>query len=277
LSALKAVFGWAVANGRVQSNPAQGVTIKLGTPRKVRSQGFSDDEARAILAAALSYVPGTGERPYTAFAKRWVPWLCAFTGARVGEIAQLRRQDLRREGDDWVIRITPDAGTVKTNQARDVVLHPQLVELGFPEFVQDRPDGPLFLAPGLSDVLGPLQTLKNRLGEFARSIVPDRGVKPTHGWRHRFKTVGMQAGVEGRILDAIQGHSGRSVSQSYGEVTIVTMSAAMRRLPPFDLSQLRRGDSVSLPRALPKAEQIQLAGQCGSEHPPKGAGSFGAP
>jgi integrase len=69
----------------------------LGTPRKVRSKGFSDDEARAILAAALNYGPGS-ERPCTAFAKRWVPWLCAFTGARVGELAQLRREDLRREG-----------------------------------------------------------------------------------------------------------------------------------------------------------------------------------
>ena len=144
LSALKTVFGWAVANGKLSSNPAQGVTIKLGTPRKVRSKGFTDAEARAILAGALNYVPG-GERPCTAFAKRWVPWLCAFTGARVGEIAQLRRQDLRREGDNWVISITPDAGTVKTNEARDVVLHPQLIELGFAEFVNGRPDGPLFL------------------------------------------------------------------------------------------------------------------------------------
>ena len=34
-----------------------------------------------------------------------------------------------------VIRITPEAGTVKTDEARDVVLHPHLIELGFPEFV----------------------------------------------------------------------------------------------------------------------------------------------
>jgi integrase len=146
LSGLKSVFGWAVANKKVASNPAQGVTIKLGPPRKFRSKGFSDAEARALLAAALNYVPG-GERAHTAFAKRWVPWLCAFTGARVGEIAQLRRQDLRREGDDWIIHISPDAGTVKTDQARDVVLHPQVIELGFPEFVESRPDGPIIPDP----------------------------------------------------------------------------------------------------------------------------------
>ena len=242
LAALKVVFGWGVANSKIATNPAQGVTIRLGTPRKVRSKGFSDGEARAILAAALDYVPRGGERPCTAFAKRWVPWLCAFTGARVGEIAQLRRQDLRREGDNWVIHITPDAGTVKTNQARDVVLHPQLAELGFPEFVQGRPSGPLFLTLGPNgDVLGPLQALKNRLAEFARSIVADREVKPNHGWRHRFKTVGMQAGIDSRILDAVQGHAGRSVADAYGEVTVLTMGLAISRLPAFDLEKLGSG------------------------------------
>ena len=84
--------------------------------------------------------------------------------------------------------------------------HPQVVELGFPEFVQGRPGGPLFLTPAPNGhVLGPLQALKNRLAEFARSIVPDREVKPNHGWRHRFKTLGMQAGIDSRILNAIPG------------------------------------------------------------------------
>ncbi len=53
------------------------------------------------------------------------------------------------------------------------------------------------------DVLGPLQGLKNRLAEFARKIVPDPNVAPDHGWRHRFKTIGMEAGTAPRILDAI--------------------------------------------------------------------------
>jgi len=73
--------------------------------------------------------------PQTAAATRWVPWLCAYTGARVGEIVQLRKQDLRSVGGVWVLRITPGAGTVKNKEAREVVLHPHLVEQGFPEFV----------------------------------------------------------------------------------------------------------------------------------------------
>ena len=238
LSALKTLFGWAVVNRKLLENPAAGLTIKLGKPRRMRSKGFTDAEAVAILTAAQSYRDGN-ERACTAAAKRWVPWLCAFTGARVGEIGQLRKQDVRQEGDVWVIHITPDAGTQKTNEARDVVLHPQLVELGFPAFVTSCADGHLFLTPAKTgDVLGPLQGLKNRLAEFAREIVPDPNVAPNHGWRHRFKTVGMEAGIAPRILDAIQGQATRSVADSYGEVTLKTMAAAVLQLPSVAIDVL---------------------------------------
>ena len=231
LAGLKTIFGWAVSNGRMEANPAAGITIKLGKPQKLRSKGFTDAEASAILQAATNHLKGN-EKPQTFAAKRWVPWLCAYTGARVGELAQLRKEDVRQEGMHWVIRITPEAGTVKTNEARDVVLHPHLIEQGFIRFVQDSDDGHLFLRPGKDgDVLGPLQGIKNRLAEFARAIVPDPNVAPNHGWRHRFKTIGLEAGIDHRVLDAIQGQTARSVSETYGDVTIRTIAAAMAKIP----------------------------------------------
>jgi integrase len=99
LAGLKTIFGWAVANLRLPSNPALGLTIKLGKPPKLRSKGFTDSEGRAILSAASHHQRGPGERAWTFAAKRWVPWLCAYTGARVGEMAQLRKQDVTLEGE----------------------------------------------------------------------------------------------------------------------------------------------------------------------------------
>lgn len=236
LSALKAVFEWAVVNGKLPENPAAGISIKLGKQPKLRSKGFTDEEAKAILTAALERDAGR-ENPRTAAAKKWVPWLCAFTGARVGEIAQLRREDVTERAGAWVIRITPEAGTVKTNEAREVPLHAQLIDLGFSGFVQAAEDGHLFLKPSeAGDVLGPLQGIKNRLAEFARAIVPDRNVAPNHGWRHRFKTIGMEAGIDTRILDAIQGQAARSVADTYGDVTLKTISREIAKLPPVDVS-----------------------------------------
>jgi integrase len=231
LVALKTLCGWAVGNRRLAANPAKGIPLKLGQRRVTRPKGFTDDEAAALLQAADKRERGN-ERPKTFAAKRWVPWLCAYTGARVGEIVQLRKQDVRRLSGHWTIHITPEAGAVKTNRARDVVLHEHLVEKGFPQFAEASADGPLFLTPAKDgDVLGPLQGVKNRLAEAAREIVADPRVQPNHGWRHRFKTVTRSVGLDGRVVDAIQGHAARTAGDDYGDVTVAAMALAMAKFP----------------------------------------------
>jgi hypothetical protein len=105
-------------------------------------------------------------------------------------------------------------------------------------FVEESVAGHLFLRPSKNgDVLGPLQGVKNRLAEFAREIVSDPNVAPNHGWFHRFKTVGMEAGIPPRILDAIQGQAVRSVADTYGDVTLNTIAAAIAKFPTIDLGQ----------------------------------------
>jgi len=233
LSGLKSIFGWAVTNRRVAINPVTGITIKLGKQVKLRSKGFTEPEALALLAAAWGYQPGR-EHPKLAAAKKWTPWLCAYTGARIGEMVQLRKEDLRQEDGHWVLTITPEAGTVKTNEARDVVLHGHLVDLGFPAFVASCKPGHLFMTPAPDGSLrGPWRTAKNRVTEFVRTVVTDLGVKPNHGWRHRFKTVGRESGVDSRHLDAIQGHAPRTAGDDYGDVTIKVQALAMAKVPRY--------------------------------------------
>jgi integrase len=231
LSGLKTLFGWAVSNRKLTSNPVTGITIKLGKPQKLRGKGLTEEEVKAILSAA-SKVSRGGESAATFAAKRWVPFLAAYTGARVGELAQLRKQDATREGEHWVLLLTPEAGTIKTNEARKVVLHSHLIDLGFPAFLRAAPPGHLFLKPAKDgDVLGPLQGLKNRLSEFVRTVITDPNVAPMHGFRHRFKTIGLEAGISTRVLDAIQGHAARTAGDSYGDVTVKAMAMAMERIP----------------------------------------------
>ena len=50
-------------------------------------------------------------------------------------------------------------------------------------------------------------------------------------WRDRFKTVGMEAGIPTRILDAIQGHAPRTAAEGYGEVTVKALAMAMESVP----------------------------------------------
>jgi integrase len=236
LAALKSVFGWGVANGRLAANPATDVTVARVSKVRLREREFTAEEAHKLLRAASALERGK-ELPQTHAAKRWIPWVLAFTGARVGEIAQLRRQDLRKEAVEghpngvWVLRITPEAGRVKTKQARDVPLHAQLVEMGFPEFVAGATGERLFLVPDAKgDIAGPLRGLKNRLSEAAREHVDDPGVSPNHSWRHRFRTVATESGVSGNVIDAICGWSAKSVGERYGSVTLKARADAIARL-----------------------------------------------
>ncbi|GJD50486.1 Tyrosine recombinase XerC [Methylobacterium crusticola] len=237
LAGLKAVFGWAVANRRLPENPASEVTVQKVARVRTRSPDFTHEEAAKLLRAALNHKRG-GERPQTYAAKRWIPWLMAFTGARVGELVQLRKHDVRKakvEGHPdgvWVLRITPEAGTVKTKQAREVPLHPQLVELGFPQFVEGVREERLFLVPDDDgNVSGRLQAVKNRLAEFAREQVDDPNVSPNHAWRHRFRSVATDAGISGNVIDAICGWSPRSVGERYGTVPLKARADAIIQLP----------------------------------------------
>ncbi len=235
LAGLKTIFGWAKVNLLVPSNPAEGITLKVGKRVSVRPKGFTDEEAKRLLTACDHVQRGTmGEKMY--LAKRWIPWICAYTGSRVGEVAQLRKQDVRKIGETWVINLTPEAGTIKTKTARQVVVHEHLLERGFAELIDNAADGYLFVSVkgkrvNQDNPLGSIKAVTNRVRDFAREVVPDPQVQPNHGWRHRFKTIWMDQGLNPRICDAIQGHSSGRVSDDYGDVTIKAQKRAMDKIP----------------------------------------------
>jgi integrase len=150
LPTIRSLFSWAVKRDLMTINPAEDVSQVAPKTVRSREAGYTDSEALVQLTAALTYQPKLSsqgnvlENIKVTAAKRWVPLLCAFTGARIGELTQLRREDLRHEQGSWIARITPDAGSVKTKQYRDVPLHPQLIELGFSDYFEGLADGPIF-------------------------------------------------------------------------------------------------------------------------------------
>jgi hypothetical protein len=116
LAAIRTLYRWASTppGGKlVTDNPALGVAVTVLRRQEAREKTFTATEAASILRAALA-VPDDHDNPTQACGRRWIPWLVAYSGARVGEIAQLRRQDVWQEAGAWVMRITPGAGTVKT-------------------------------------------------------------------------------------------------------------------------------------------------------------------
>ena len=243
LAAIKATFNWAVANEIISENPIRDIKIKVGQPRLDRPKGFTTAEATTILKASQAYVPigylgQNRELEATSAAKKWAPLLCAFTGSRISEITQLRKSDFWDDGDVHVLRITPEAGSVKTGQFRDVPLHPQVLALGFLDFVKAAPDGPLFYRNDAGKVSkAKAQAVSGRVSEWlqVKGVIP-AGMQPNHGWRHAFKTIGRELEIDARIIDAIQGHAGRTAGDDYGDVTIKAKKKAIEKFPWFDLT-----------------------------------------
>ena len=250
LGALKAIFSSAVRGERIAENPADDVSVAEAWGKKgQKKRGFHDEEAKTILRAALA-PPSPRMSAHRAAAQRWVPWLCAYTGARVNEMTQLRARDVVRADGVWCVSITPEAGTQKMESARLVPLHEHLIELGFVEFTtRFRPNQPLFHAyeiPELDDVpenaealaehrrkaADAAETIGGRLATWVRALgVTAKDVDPNHGWRHRFKTESRACAMDFNVLDAIQGHAPTSVSAKYGEFAPRIMAPHIAKLP----------------------------------------------
>lgn len=246
LAALKSVFGWGKDNRKLSSNPAQGVSVKSKAPARTRSKGFTDKEAQTILRAALeaSTTKSGALSPKNLAARRWVPWLCCYSGARVAEIAQLRKADLKQEAGVWVIVLTPEAGSIKSNVYRRVPLHSHLIELGFLKFVSRAPAGPLFFDPARGRKENPrkppAQTVANKLAKWVREIgVTDRRVAPNHGWRHRFATECRRHGVSEGAEMALKGHAPKTVGQSYGDWPVEVLAQELAKMPMVKLTEAR--------------------------------------
>lgn len=239
LAAAKTVFSWAKENRKVQQDPTSGVRVRSEKTQRLRDPGFTNDEALMILRGTLAFSHAQLSEKQ-AGARRWVPWVCAYTGARVNEITQLRKQDVFERDGIWVANVTPEAGSVKNNMARLVPLHSHLIEQGFVNFVEEAEDGPLFYEPkayrGGSAGNPQYKKVGERLASWVRSLgVTDKNVMPNHGWRHRFKTSGREAGMDPEAREAIPGHAPATEGQRYGGWSLVALSREVERLPRFEV------------------------------------------
>ncbi len=242
LPAAKTVFAWGVMQKHVRTNPF--ATVKIDVPKAIvlREDGkaFKPDEARVILRASSAI---TNMKDAFPRAKRWAMWLCAYSGARSGEITQLRGIDVTERGSFYVMKLTPEAGSIKTSSARTVPLHEHLVAQGFIEFVRAQGDGPLFYnvraakdteADPLNPGQSPSIKTRGRLGYWVRELgIKDPEVGPTHGWRHLFQQIADRVGIAEKISDRITGHAPASTGRKYGPATVEDMAEALKKFPRY--------------------------------------------
>ncbi|OCC02388.1 hypothetical protein BA190_23985 [Labrys sp. WJW] len=229
LAPLRAILQWAVDNDKLKANPADGIKLAV-KERGGGRRGFTDAEAMAILKAARA-----SDNPRKAH-YRWVPWICALSGARLSEVCQLRGSDIQQTTDgQWTMHLTWEAGSLKnTGSERVVPLHSALVAEGFATFARSVGQGPLFtgLTPDRFGSRGGNGT--KVLGRWVREVleIDDPRIGPNHSWRHRFKTLCRIHGIGKDYHDAITGHAHADEGDGYGDFPVEALAREIEKLPP---------------------------------------------
>jgi integrase len=251
LSAIKSPLTWAKENHKIATNPGAGIKYDArgGAKKKVKRLGYDDNQARIILLAARDE-----KKPY----RRWIPWVCAFTGCRLDEVAGRDARDIQRVGSKWVIDIPQGKNE---GAARKIPLHSKLVAEGLIDYWRELPkNGPLF--PDLTDGrYGRAGTATKNIGRWLRQVQKQTGIllveeprfAPNHSWRHRFKSEARRVGKDRRPImseetsDALTGHYEGKVSRDYGEyyVDSVLRPAIESMLSPFDIEPAEAAPEVA--------------------------------
>lgn len=150
LERVSTFLNWLVNEGFIEKNPAKGTRIK--SSKKTTRLPFELNELQTLFANSTY-----GEQGFDTCWHYWIPLMGAFSGARLGELAQLQVDDIRQEDNVWMMHFVEDdrnsenARTLKTDAAqRRVPIHSTLIRLGFLEYLEGvRKTGNVQLFPCL--------------------------------------------------------------------------------------------------------------------------------
>jgi integrase len=233
---VNALLGFACREIKVIGrNPWDGLEIPFRTTNKRRP--WTADELNTFFNQDL----------YTAYklpknkkagadAAYWIPLLGLYTGARVGELAQLRVIDVEVFVASAVLSIT-DAGdgqTVKTAAGRrKVPIHPELIRLGFLDYVAAvQATSEVVLWPLLPIREGkPGGYFSQWFGECRKALGLGR-YPDFHCMRHTVRTQLADAQIPEALIDTLIGHevTGSTGSKVYTHRNVLTLSKAIETI-----------------------------------------------
>nr|WP_286944683.1 site-specific integrase [Pseudomonas sp. UBA6718] len=212
---------------------------------------FSPTDVEAIFSGYIyqGALPSNRTKAYPFWF--WLPLVAYFTGARTNEIAQLDTADIREIDGHPCFDFCPDdpkafeAKRVKTEEARQVPIHPRLIELGFLDYVDSQlqakqkklfGDGLAYLPPRSQDVDHNKEGWAKSAGKFfnegQKGYLVAIGVHKAHdgkslySFRHTLETNLRHARRDGKgnadqfLIDAITGHASEEQPNSPIDKTV---------------------------------------------------------
>jgi integrase len=250
----KALFRWAKLDGYLADNPAQDIPNEvIKSPKAKRSRRpFTEAELTAIFTAPVyvgakslrrRFQPGGAVKRDAYF---WIPLIAFFTGMRLGEIVQLHIGDLHLAGEipfidvSWVndgqAGSSEDKHLKSAAAVRQVPLHPDLMALGFAQFVTQRAKmrknaGRLFFEVRYGADGVPSTVFSKWFARFLDKLGLTDPTIVFHSFRHSAEDAFRNAALPQYQIDRIIGHSDDSTSAGYGEgISLDTAYAAVKAM-----------------------------------------------
>ena len=215
-------------------NPWEGLEIAHRTTNKRRP--WTDAELVTFFTQPLhaAYKLSKAKRA-GADAAYWIPLLGLYTGARIGELCQLRVSDLEVTKGIHALSISDEGEgqIVKTDAGvRKVPVHPELVRLGFLDYVEAlRLRREVLMWPRVLTRVGKPGDLFGRWFKDYRKAAPiGFGELPDfHCLRHTVRTQMAEAEVTEQTMDSVIGHeiTGSTGSKVYTHRTLEAMQRAI--------------------------------------------------
>lgn len=234
MTSVSMVFGWARTERRTSLVNIVQPMIPLpstGGSKRDKRHGFTSEDLQKLFSAPVFtgvksevdwFRPGYVSMHHTG--RFWVPLLGLYAGARLMEAVQLVREDVGCEDGVWFIDINEDdedeTGKRVKNESsiRRIPIHPELVRLGFLEFVETVPVGSR-LFPDIA--IGPETQRHRHASKMFNKLLAQVGVKGPkkvwHSLRHSFEQACRDSRVDSAIMDQLQGHSQKGMRASYGD------------------------------------------------------------
>ncbi|OJF90738.1 hypothetical protein AX760_13620 [Pararhizobium antarcticum] len=234
MTAANIVFGWARAEyDHTLLNIVQPMipTPSSSGSKRGRREAFSVEELQRLFESPVF----TGVESVGAWLKAgnvrmsdtgrfWVPLMALYSGARLMEAVQLLRRDVDCEDGIWFIDINDgpgaEAGKSVKNEAsvRRVPVHPELVRLGFLDFVQTvEKDARLFPDIAIGSAAQRHRYASKLFSKLLVSADVKGPKKVWHSLRHSFEQACRDSGVDSAIMDQLQGHIQKGMRGVYGD------------------------------------------------------------
>lgn len=194
----------------IPRQPWEGLDIQVSKEQTRRA--WRDEELQQLFGQQLftKYDTPKGCKSGSD-AAYWIPLIGLYTGARIGELAQLRADDIFVVDGTPMLRIT-DSGAgqrLKSDASkRDIPIHSELVRLGLLEYAQAiKAAGYERLWPILNaNPERPGLYISNWFGEFRREAGLTEKYPDFHSFRHLIRTRMSKAKIPEKVQDVITGH-----------------------------------------------------------------------